>query len=162
MTDLLPVAESLQMTAEYLTAHHADLVKTFYQVGAQQERERIQAVEDQCIPGHEALIKQLKFDGKTSGAEAALQVLAAEKQRCAEKLIPIKADSLSPLPISKSLSEESLHSHENKQTTLPQETSWEMQWQKDAALQSEFGSFETYAAFMKAQGNDQINLLNRS
>jgi hypothetical protein len=36
-------------------------------------------VREQCIPGHEALIEKLAFDGKTTGPEAAMAVLAAEK-----------------------------------------------------------------------------------
>lgn len=43
------------------------------------ERERIAAVRAQSMPGHEALIEQLAFDGKTTGPEAAMAVLAAEK-----------------------------------------------------------------------------------
>jgi hypothetical protein len=48
--------------------------------GAETERNRIRAVEEQLIGGHEDLIQTLKYDGKTSGPEAAVKVLAAEKQ----------------------------------------------------------------------------------
>ncbi len=48
--------------------------------GAETERQRIQDVESQCIPGHESLIAGLKYDGKTTGPEAAVKVLAAEKE----------------------------------------------------------------------------------
>ena len=46
--------------------------------GAQAEADRIKDVEAQLIPGHEKLIAELKADGKTTGAEAAVKVLAAE------------------------------------------------------------------------------------
>jgi hypothetical protein len=49
-------------------------------IGAEAERKRIQDVESQCIPGHEKLIADLKYDGKTTGPEAAVKVLAAEKE----------------------------------------------------------------------------------
>ena len=48
--------------------------------GAAAERERIAAVRAQAIPGHDALIEQLAFDGKTTGPEAAMAILAAERQ----------------------------------------------------------------------------------
>ncbi len=48
--------------------------------GAESERARIKSVEEQLIPGHEALIATLKFDGKTTGPEAAVQVLQKEKE----------------------------------------------------------------------------------
>lgn len=43
------------------------------------ERQRIMAVEAQLIPGHEALILSLKFDGKSTGGDAAQAVLLAER-----------------------------------------------------------------------------------
>ena len=48
--------------------------------GATQERARIQAVRAQSLPGHEALIEKLAFDGITTGDQAAAAVLAAERQ----------------------------------------------------------------------------------
>lgn len=53
--------------------------------GAESERERIKSVEEQLLPGHEALITSLKYDGKTTGAEAAVQVLKAEKELMASR-----------------------------------------------------------------------------
>jgi signal peptide peptidase SppA len=54
------------------TAHSAGLT-----AGATAERERITAVRAQSLPGHEALIDKLAFDGKTTGPEAAVAVLSA-------------------------------------------------------------------------------------
>lgn len=48
--------------------------------GATSERERIQAVQDQVISGHEDLIATMAFDGKTTGGEAAIAVLKAERE----------------------------------------------------------------------------------
>ncbi len=66
--------------------------------GATAERERIKAVEAQAVPGHEALIAELKFDGKTTGPEAAVKVLAAEKEKRAKTLGGLKADAPAPVP----------------------------------------------------------------
>lgn len=57
------------------------------------ERNRIMAVEDQLIPGHEALILSLKFDGKSTGGDAAQAVLAAEKQSRASHATKLAADA---------------------------------------------------------------------
>ncbi len=48
--------------------------------GARAECGRIKGVLGQTIPGHEALIEKLAFDGKTTGPEAAQKVLAAAKE----------------------------------------------------------------------------------
>lgn len=61
--------------------------------GADDERARIQAVEDQTMPGHEALIGTLKFDGKTTGPEAAVKVLAAERKKKSTVLDNLRADA---------------------------------------------------------------------
>jgi signal peptide peptidase SppA len=47
--------------------------------GAEAERQRIAAVREQSMPGHGALIDQLAADGHTTGPEAAVAVLAAER-----------------------------------------------------------------------------------
>jgi capsid assembly protease len=66
------------------------------ETGARAERERIQAVEAQgIIPGHEALINTLKFDGTTTGPEAAVQILAAEKVVRETKLTAVQTDTSS-------------------------------------------------------------------
>lgn len=66
--------------------------------GATAERERIQAVEAALLPGHEKLIATLKFDGKTSGPEAALQIVTAEKALRAKQLDSVRSDGPKPVP----------------------------------------------------------------
>ena len=61
----------------------AQVKAEFMALGAQSERDRISGVREQVIPGHEALIEQLAFDGKTSPAEAAMAVNAAQRSALA-------------------------------------------------------------------------------
>jgi len=60
--------------------------------GATIERQRIADVRAQLIPGHEAIIDALAMDGKTTGPEAAVKVLAAEKVVREGRLAALKAD----------------------------------------------------------------------
>jgi ClpP class serine protease len=66
--------------------------------GAAAERERIKAVEAQTMPGHEALIAALMFDGVTTGPEAAVQVLQAERQARKTHADRLHQDAPAPLP----------------------------------------------------------------
>lgn len=66
--------------------------------GAKAERERILDIEAQALPGHEALISELKADGKTTGAEAAVKVLAAERQKGSNHLERLRAERIDPVP----------------------------------------------------------------
>jgi hypothetical protein len=50
------------------------------------------------LPGHEKLIGTLKFDGKTSGPEAALQIVTAEKALRAKQLDSVRSDGPKPVP----------------------------------------------------------------
>lgn len=60
--------------------------------GAEAERNRIRDVEGQLISGHETVIQELKFDGKTTGAEAAVIVLKKEKELREKKLEDMRLD----------------------------------------------------------------------
>lgn len=76
----------------------AQLRAEFTTLGATQERERIQAVlaVGDGLPGHEALLNGLAFDGKTSAADASLAVLGAEKQQRAAAIAAHKGDAPDP------------------------------------------------------------------
>lgn len=75
--------EDVKMTdqekAEKFAAENPQAHALVLAAGAAAERARIQAVREQAMPGHEALIDKLAMDGTTSGPEAAVQVLAAER-----------------------------------------------------------------------------------
>jgi capsid assembly protease len=58
----------------------AQLQQEFTAQGAAAERARILEVRATGLPGHDALIERLAFDGQTTGAQAAQAVLAAERQ----------------------------------------------------------------------------------
>ncbi len=89
--------EEKTMDVQTLKAEHPDVAEALInegrELGATAERDRIKNVEAQSMPGHEALIATLKFDGKTSGPEAAVQVLAAEKAKKGDRLAALKADA---------------------------------------------------------------------
>ena len=100
--NLQPVPQGKNMDpkdiAAKFVAENADAAAILRAEGAETERSRIQAVREQSMPGHEALIEALAFDGKTSGPEAAVKVLAAEKTRIAGAAAARAADAPAPVP----------------------------------------------------------------
>ncbi len=68
--------------------------------GAAAELARIQSVEKVALPGHEKLVAGLKFDGKTTGPEAALKVLEAEKELRGKELAQMRTEAPKPVPVS--------------------------------------------------------------
>ena len=78
----------MPITIELLKKEHPEIVNALLeegkalgrQDGAKAERERIQAVRSQLLPGHEKLIDDMANDGVTTGEQAAVRLLQAEKQ----------------------------------------------------------------------------------
>lgn len=72
------------ITRESLERDHsalfAALRSEFMAAGAAAEVARIQAVRAQSLPGHEALIETLAFDGKTTGPEASMAIVVAQRE----------------------------------------------------------------------------------
>lgn len=95
------------LTADQVASDHPDIAATFRAQGASAERERIQGIEAQAIPGHDALIASLKFDGKSTAGDAAMAVLAAEKQTRNAQAAALASDAPAPLPLAPTASVES-------------------------------------------------------
>lgn len=157
MTEQLK-SEAQDMTLEGIIQQYPAIAESLRSEGAARERARIQGVEEQLISGHESLIQSLKFDGKTTGAEAAVKVLAAEKEMRNKMMANLKADApaLVPMPgIQQVEKPESASSDEQ----LPDEERYEALWRKDPQTRAEFSSKEAFMAYMKAQANGQVRLL---
>jgi hypothetical protein len=123
--------------------------------GATAERERIQAVFAQAMPGHDALIKTLAFDGKTSGAEAAVAVLGAERKSREVALQGRRNEA--PQPAAFAAAETSAAVQEGEQTVEEQAKA---AWDKDADLRAEFGNdFKPYLAYHTAQAEGRVKIL---
>lgn len=89
----------MPITRESLAADAPDVLAAVQAEGASAERARIQAIEAQAVPGHEALIAALKFDGKSTAGDAAMAVLAAEKSQRSAQAAALAADAPQPLPL---------------------------------------------------------------
>jgi hypothetical protein len=116
--------------------------------GAEKERERIKAVEENALPGHEKLIAEMKYDGKTTGEQAAVKILQAEKSLRSIKLDDYKADSPPVVDIAEPKMDDKQAVDESNMT-LEEKT--KKTWDKDAKLREEFnGNFESYKAYVEA------------
>ena len=112
---------------EQMTQIHDDLTQAFeagFAAGCAQELERIRSIHDMSYPGHEALIEQLMFDGKTSQGEAAMAVLAAEREVRTERQKVADAESA--------------------------EARIRINWEANAGLRADFdNNFDRYQAYAK-------------
>lgn len=151
---LAMIKEKYPDIAAALRAEGADTAKPVLAAeAATAERERIKAVMAQAMPGHEKLINALAFDGKTTGPEAAVQVLSAERGTRSATLADIKADT--PAPVQHA-------TEQDAPVPVTDEEKAKAAWDKDAKLQAEFsGNFASYLAYQTAVNKGQVKVLNQ-
>ena len=92
------VAEIVQEAQADMQTKVATATAEATKLGAQQERDRIAGVRAQSIPGHEALVAQLEMDGTSTGADAALAIVAAEKLARQQQGAEFLAGGSPPVP----------------------------------------------------------------
>ena len=139
------------LTIDSLRADHPEIAKELLAEGATAERERIQAVLAQAMPGHEDLIQTMAFDGKTTGPEAAVAVLAAEKKIRSTAKENLDQDGQDPTNFTATPEVQASETAESENDNRPLEERAKAQWDKDAKLRNEFdGDYDAYLAFEKA------------
>jgi signal peptide peptidase SppA len=143
-----------KLTLDQIRADRPDLVTALLsegaETGAKTELARIQAVEAVAIPGHDELIARLKYDGKTTGAEAAIQVIQAEQSNQKKVLKTLEAESVKPAALS--------------MEAAPVETAKtpEEKWEADADLRQSFGNDQpSYLAYLKAEKEGRIRVFTK-
>lgn len=140
---------NMPITREQLAAEAPDVLAAVQAEGAAAERARIQAVERALIPGHEALIASLKFDGKTTGGDAALAVLDAERGVRARAAAQLDNDAPAPVPTVTTPAVAHNDAPAND-PDLPVEERCKTQWDRDASVRREFSCLEAFTAATKA------------
>ena len=134
------------------------------------EAERVKGIQSIAIPGHEALVKAMLEDGKTTPAEASMKIAAAEKQIRETGAAAAKADADKLAGIGETKPNDALETvdggtgaggvvvpvDEGGETAKTHPTYWAT-WIKDADLREEFGNtedgFKRYVAFSKAEAS---------
>lgn len=129
-----------------------------FNAGAEAERKRIEAVEAQCLVGHEALIAQFKADGKTTGEQAAIAVLNAEKEKRKTRMQVLEDSAIKPV----TPSDTDATQFSGIDASLPVEERSKMEWDKDLKLRTEFTSYNSYLAYKKASESGRVRILSKA
>lgn len=148
------------MTRAVLATDYPALLAVILAEGGTVERERIKSVQAQMLPGHEALIETLKFDGKTTGAEAAVQVLGAERGMRATQLEAARSEA--PKPVSASADpapkqkEKEVPAIDGDASVEDLKATLKGKWDGDADLRADYANdFDAYVHYerQRAKGN---------
>lgn len=148
-----------KLGADEAASANTDIIESARQEGAEAERKRIQAVEDQSMPGHEELIQEMKFDGKTTGEQAAARIVKAEKEARDKHLKEFRESGAETVG---STEPETGSKGGNSEGEKPIEEQAKADWDKDAKLRAEFGnSFDRYLAWAKAEKEGRARILGK-
>lgn len=145
------------ITAEFIQANHPAVAEQFRKEGATAEMNRIKDVEAHALPGHTELINQLKFDGKTTGPEAAMAVLQAEKKNQASALQTFQNEA--PQPAAPAA--EAPASKPKVDPNLPVEERCKAEWDSNPEVRDEFATVEAFTAFKKAEESGRARIFKK-
>lgn len=144
--------EAPELLAKIQEAARAEGLTAGLAEGAKKEVVRIKAVAEQLMPGHEALIQGLMYDGKTTGEQAAVQVLAAEKLVRVNAAQNLAADGVAP--VRSTTPAEPLKKTDDSAPAT--EAGCKAEFEADPKLGQEFGDFDSYFSYRKAMANGQV------
>lgn len=137
---------AVTLTVDSLRADHGDLVTAIEQEamarGAEAERNRILGIEQTALAGHDDLVATMKADGKTTPAEAAVRILAAEKEKAAERTSALAAMDAAAAGVVSTPSGD-----QPAAATTPE--GWAAEWQNSDKLKAEYPTAEAYVAIKK-------------
>lgn len=127
--------------------------------GAQKERDRIKAVEGTLLPGHEGLVAQMKYDGATTGEQAAMKILQAEKTLRETKLDLYRTDGPPAAAAPDPARNEPVKADTPVAGETPTEDQMKATWNKDKSLRAEFANdFDAYKAYTEAQAEGRVRI----
>lgn len=126
--------------------------------GVAAETQRIKDIEANALPGHDELVASLKFDGKTSGAEAAVQILRAEKAKGATRLAAMREDATAVAAVAAVAAPAAAPVDDG---TLKTDEQYKAIWEASPALRSEFLEASHYAAYAKANAGGRLKILSK-
>jgi capsid assembly protease len=166
-----PSLTGASMDLEKLKAEHPALFKAVtdagIEIGAAAERARIQAVEGALIPGHEKLIATLKFDGKTTGGDAALAVNAAERTIREAQGKAANGDSPKPVasvpgPTVEKTGDERADTEAKRIAALPVEDRCKALWEANSDnVRADHVGLAEFTAYTKAVDAGKVKVLGR-
>lgn len=139
------------LTVDSVKIDHPDIFNAIFAEGVKAENDRVKSVQLQSFPGHEKLIVEMIADGKTTGSEAAIKILAAEREGKKNTIANLAVD----LP---KYVEPQFDSIEDDSAKTGEEL-WKAEWDSSASLRDEFsGEFSTYTSYKRAEESGKIKM----
>lgn len=136
--------------------------------GADAERARIKAVHEQSLAGHEALVTEAMFDGKSTAADVALKILAVEKtarttalDKARKEAPPTAAPSADkPTAAATTTVAKAVIDHDAPVADI--KAALKPEWDADKELRAEFSNdLDTYTAFRIQESKGKVSFFKK-
>jgi len=129
--------------------------------GATTERDRLMAMDDNLIEGHEELLAACKKDPNCTVNEFLRKQTQAEKKLRSEELTKLRNDAISPVPHA-APPIPGADGGDSALDSLPIEQRAQTEWDRNPSLRHEFGdNYGAYLAFQKNVAAGRIKILGR-
>jgi hypothetical protein len=151
-------AQVAELTAQ--VAGHAAALSAARDDAARAERERIQAVHAQALPGFDKLIVELMFDGKSTAGDAAIAINAAQRVQLSAAAANLAADAPKPAAAAATPAVEAQASAAQDDPNTPVEDRCRAKWDGSAEIRAEFGSLAAFTAFTRAAERGSARIFN--
>ena len=152
-----PVATQPEvLTIEAAKERFPEICSALKAEGAKAERDRIASCEESSLPGFEAIVSAMKHDGKSTGADVAVAIIAEQKKQQASHLDAFVANA--PKPVPHAAVDPVAQESSQEDTSLPIEERAKAKWDSDAKLRSEFTSFEGFLGVYKAENSGKLKI----
>ncbi len=146
------------ITADFLSRERPELYKAIKDEGANAERERLAAIENISLAGHEDLTAAAKKDPNMTAEKLAIQIIAAEKTKGLEYVSSLREASKKMPDISPSVAD--LSEKITQGATVEERA--ESEWKNNAKTRTEFGGDkEAFMAFYCANEKGLIKLQSK-
>ncbi len=153
------------ITVDSIKASHSDVYDKIYSEayakGVEVENKRIHGIEENALAGHDVLIAEMKADVNISPEQAAIKIINAEKAKGEMKLDAMKSAAKTVPEVKPSSTDTGEEKPAAVDESLPLEDRAKATWQKSPDIRAEFGSFEVYEAYLRAEDNGQVNVYGR-
>lgn len=147
--------EVIKLDISAIKEQYPDIAAALKQEGAEAERARIADCESVALAGHEAIVNSMKLDGKSTGADVARAIVAAEKTLRADHARAF-VDNAPAVIAAAPVTGFEVSAADDK--SLPVEDRAKAKWEADAGIREEFATFDTYLGFFKASESGSVRV----
>ena len=170
-TNNLQEVKKMELTLELVKKDHPNIAQELINEGIEQgktlgrtegakaETERIKDVLENAMPGHDLLLLDCMLDGKTTGPQAAVRILQAEKAIRTNAATNLQADAIPPVNHVQTPEVEAPASSD-VDDDAPVEEKAKAEWDGDAKLRKEFSNdYDAYLAYARAADAGHVRVL---